>query len=154
MNQAAAVVLSQTGQLVRVSIDTKFACSGCQVKSNCGGQAIVATAQTPQRILEIKTHLTFRPGDAVVVQIPEGYLTSIAMVVYWVPLIGFIVGLLVGASLVSAKEVLYDAMVLAFGVFGGSVGWLGAKRQVKTMEQTQQSTMTAKLGQIIHQQTL
>ncbi|MBL6735124.1 MAG: SoxR reducing system RseC family protein [Shewanellaceae bacterium] len=152
MNQEAAVVVSQSGQNVRLYIEKKISCSGCQEKSKCGAQTVAASAQP--RMLEIQTDLTLRAGDTVVVQIPDGYLTSIAMVVYAVPIFGFMVGLLIGMTLLPEGSALQDMMVLAFGFLGGYVSWIAAQHQVKRIEQTQQPLITANFGQIIHKQHL
>ena len=154
MNQEAAVVLSQTGRCVQLSIETKNACSGCQVNANCGIQTMVTTTKTRSRILELQTDKTYRMGETVVVQIPDGYLTSMAMVVYLAPLIGFILGLLFGASFMPKGSVSQDVIALFFGLIGGCGSWLLAQFKVKQMEQNQQPLITAQLGQLIYKQSL
>ena len=91
MTEQLTKVVTVQGTQLTVAIDTA-ACGGCRSKSAC------ATPST--RALEISPELAarLRPGDAVVLSVPDGATIHAAALAYLLPLCGFLTGLAVASA--------------------------------------------------------
>ena len=89
-----ATVVSVEGDSITVSASVKTGCSQCQVSENCGTSA-VAKAFTPrQQLLTLRSPMPVRIGDSVVIGIPEQKILLASWLVYIVPLLTLIGGVI------------------------------------------------------------
>lgn len=102
-------MLEETGTVVRaedghiwVETRPRSACSHCGVGSQGGscGTAVVAKLFGDRRnLLRLPNRLQARPGQQVVIGIPDGVLTAVSLRAYLLPLLALILGVAAGASL-------------------------------------------------------
>tara|TARA_B100000780_G_scaffold92795_3_gene64391 strand:- start:2664 stop:3131 length:468 start_codon:yes stop_codon:yes gene_type:complete len=89
-----ATVIGVEDDLITVSASVKTGCSQCQVSDDCGTSA-VAKAFTPrQQTLTMRSPLPVKPGDLVVIGIPEQKVLLASWLVYIVPLVTLIGGVI------------------------------------------------------------
>jgi sigma-E factor negative regulatory protein RseC len=97
--EQSAIVVSNEAGIVEVEVVRQSSCHGCSAQSACGVSLLDRVlGRRPQRLV-LTDALDVRPGDEVVVGVPEGALLKAAIVAYMIPLLGLLVGALVGEHL-------------------------------------------------------
>lgn len=89
-----ATVIGVDEDLVTVSASVKTGCSQCQVSDDCGTSA-VAKAFTPRtQTLTMRSPLPLKAGDRVIIGIPEQKVLLASWLVYIMPLVTLIGGVI------------------------------------------------------------
>jgi len=112
------------GERVWVECTTRTACEHCQAAKNCGTSAISKALPKRTQQLMVQSSLEVEPGQVVEIGIPEDSLVRSALVVYLWPLLGMVVGAMLGQQLWPSVEL----AVIGCSVAGGVLGALLAKR--------------------------
>lgn len=90
----------EVGQgVVRVRVERKSACSGCQARAACGSGLM--QGMRPERCHEVRalTDLELHEGDFVVLGVSEELILHSALLVYVLPLVLLLAGALAGQQL-------------------------------------------------------
>lgn len=125
MIEEQAIVTSVETGFAEVEIQRRSSCSGCSARDGCGVSLLDRIlGRRPQRLL-VANALGVRPGDAVVIGVPEGALLKAAVAAYLVPLGGLIGGGLLGEALSLRWDLGFaDALPLLGAVAGLGLGLL------------------------------
>ncbi|MGX5174650.1 SoxR reducing system RseC family protein [Aliikangiella sp. IMCC44653] len=98
-----ALVIKQQDNNVWVATQSKLACRSCKVSSSCGSGIIEQyfSGKVFETLLENRVNA--QVGDLVEISIPKSSLTTASLLLYIVPLVGLIIGALVGHQLALAE---------------------------------------------------
>lgn len=126
MIEQNAIVVSNEAGIAEVEIIRQSSCSACSAQSGCGVSLLDRVlGRRPQRLV-LTNAIDVRPGEEVVVGIPEGALLKAAVAAYLVPLLGLLAGAIVGKELLGGNSPA-DASPLIFGLGGLALGLLATR---------------------------
>ncbi len=123
MIEEQAIVISSEAGIAEVEIVRRSTCGACSARSGCGVSLLDRVlGRRPQRLLLVDK-LSVRPGDEVVVGIPEGALLKAALAAYMVPLVGLLAGAITG-DLLLVDGATGQSLPLLTGALGFAAGLL------------------------------
>ncbi|MFV1922269.1 MAG: SoxR reducing system RseC family protein [Methylotenera sp.] len=103
---------------VRVKVQRTSACESCSLKSGCGQSTLTKMSGEHCLELDVANTLNAKPGDEVLIAIPESGLMSASIRVYFLPLLLMLVGAMVGDFIEPETEIWTSILGLA-GLIGG-----------------------------------
>lgn len=109
--RASAVVLANAPGRVQLAVTRQSACKACAEKSQCGSRQ---ESTRPQRIW-LASSMPLILGQTVAVSMPENALLRAALLMYGLPLTGFMLGLLSGTAFGDIAALLCAVTGLACG---------------------------------------
>ncbi|MFB0980451.1 MAG: SoxR reducing system RseC family protein [Alteromonadaceae bacterium] len=116
---------------VTVESEIKSSCSGCKQVDNCGSGQVAKAFPQPKLSLDLYTDLPVKIGDTVVIGLSDKHLLLSAWQVYLWPLIGLVIASFLGQWFVENEIFNHELIAIAFGVFGGYLGFCLARHQQK-----------------------
>ncbi len=118
MLEEQGLVVDVDAQGVWVETCRQSACQSCSAKSHCGHSLLgkIAKGQT-QRFL-VRTELSLKPGDQVMLGLAEGAFLRGSALVYLVPLLSMMLLAIVGEQL-AGPDSLYTLLLALLGLGGG-----------------------------------
>ena len=120
MIEQEAVVVDCRGDLAEIEALRRSGCTACGAKSACGTSMLDRVlGRRPIRML-LDNRIGARPGDRVVVGVPEDALLRAAVQAYIAPLAGLIGGAIAGQELATT---LFPELITGFGVLGATAGF-------------------------------
>ncbi|MEA1051696.1 SoxR reducing system RseC family protein [Lamprobacter modestohalophilus] len=123
MIEEQGIVVAIEAGIAEVEIVRRSTCGACSARSGCGVSLLDRVlGRRPQRLL-LADKLKVRPGDEVIVGIPEGALLKAAVVAYMVPLFGLLAGAILG-DLPRLDGALDQGLPLLTGALGFGAGLL------------------------------
>lgn len=128
---ASAVVVSQAEGRVELAVTRQSACTACAEKKRCGGHQETPGAHR----VWLATDIPLKTGETVSVAMSEQTVWHAALLMYGLPLAGFVLGLLLGAGLGDGPALLGALLGLAAGF--GLAGRL-SRRIAKPLQLFQQ----------------
>ncbi len=107
------------GKYVQLSTSRRGICEGCSDKSTCSFDTALGKG-TPEIITAINS-LQAKPGDSVEFDLTGHEELKLSLIVWIIPLIGLIIGALLGATYYNFLSLSYDSgtllgLVLGFGI--------------------------------------
>ncbi len=100
MSQGSEIVysmLEQAGRVIEsddtsalVETERKSACGQCGVGESCGTSSLAKVFKTRSNAIRLKHDLQLRPGDEVIIGIPESSLMRTALLAYMVPMLSML----------------------------------------------------------------
>jgi len=129
MIEERALVMTVEGKadnLAKVRAERKSACDGCSLKAGCGQSALAKLSSGKCIELTVENVLHAKPGDIVLLSIPEQGLLTASLLVYLMPLV-----LMLAFSML-AKSYLgwQDGAVALTGVLALMLGFGLARRYI------------------------
>lgn len=112
-----ALVKQRDGRRVELELLRGGACDQCELNKGCGTGALSRLIGRRPRPLVIDSEHDCKPGDQVVVELPEAALVRASLLLYGLPLLGLLVGAVLAASLALPDFVV--AAIALCGLFGG-----------------------------------
>ncbi len=105
-------VVRVEGEMAYIAVERQEACGGkCEACGGCAGQENVS-------IVEVKNDLGVEKGDCVMLEAPEGKLLKYSLLLYTVPLIAFILGLVISIYVFSRMNIeSYEIYSFLIGLF-------------------------------------
>lgn len=128
MIEQEATVVAREGDHVWVEARRQSTCNGCAARSGCGTGALGGWLPGAVTRLRVPDPLGVRPGERVVIGVPEGAVLRGSLLVYLVPLLGLLGGALMGEQLGAFLSHTGDALALAGGAAGLLLGFVYARR--------------------------
>ncbi len=128
MAEERALVLEVKGEQVHVQTQRVSACQSCQIKSSCG-QSLLSKIGSEKTIeFVVDNSLSAKPGDIVVVSIPDQGLLLASSLMFMLPL-----SLMVVAAMLAGAAGLGEAGSIILGVSGLFAGFWFARRYSQSM---------------------
>lgn len=125
MIEEQAIVISSEAGIAEVEIVRRSTCGACSARSGCGVSLLDRVlGRRPQRLLLVDK-LSVRPGDEVMVGIPEAALLKAAVAAYMVPLVGLLAGAIAGDLMGGGAT--GQGLPLLTGGLGFAAGLLGTR---------------------------
>lgn len=103
---------------VRVKVQRTSACESCSLKSGCGQSTLTKMSGEHCLELDVANTLNAKPGDEVLIAIPESGLMSASIRVYFLPLLLMLVGAMVGDFIEPETEIWTSILGLAGLIVG------------------------------------
>lgn len=127
MIEETGLVVSVRGDLAEVEGQARSGCGSCAVEGTCG-TSLLARYFGPKRLL-LRAHnpIGARPGERVVIGLPESALLEASVLAYLVPLLAMIGGVVVGVFVAERLVPAYTQILSALTGLGGlaaSLAWL------------------------------
>ena len=124
-----AIVRRVEGAQAELELQRDSSCGGCEVRDACGIGALGRLLGQRRKSLVIDTERRLRPGDRVVLALPERALVRLSLLVYGLPVAGLLGGALLPAALWPGAA---DAVAVIGGVAGFCIGAkLAARRSAR-----------------------
>ena len=127
MIEENGIVAAVHGDLAEVESQRRSTCGGCSVNGACGTSLLERFFGRRQLILTVRNPVGARPGDAVVVGVPEAALLQASLVAYLLPLAAMIAGAIAGTELAAAFAPGWTSAASVLGGAGGfatGIWWL------------------------------
>ncbi len=131
MIKETGTVISVEPGALWVQTSQKSACQSCPSEKGCGQGTLSkkTTAETTVRaLLRDGDESSFRPGDSVEIGVPEGLLVSATLLLYLLPLLTLLVGIVV-AQTWSGSDSATALGALVGLLFGGCLVRFNSYRQ-------------------------
>lgn len=118
MIEESARVLRVNAGIATVSVQRRSACGTCSVHSGCGTALLASWLPRRRLTFGVDNRVGARLGDTVVIGLDEQHLQRYAMLLYATPLVGLLVGALMGQWLAGAIGTGPELMSVVFGLSG------------------------------------
>ena len=126
----SALVTRRDDNRVELELQRSSACDHCDLNQGCGTGALGRLLGRRSRPLVIETDRDCKPGDRVLLELPEAALVKVSLMLYGLPLLGLVLGGLL-ATLLAVPEWL----VVGIAFIGLFVGARFAARMTRRLEQ-------------------
>ena len=121
--ETIATVVSVTRGWARLVAERRSACSSCASAKGCGTASLAGLFSDRPADLFIRDDFSARPGEKVVIAMSGGQLVAASLLIYFVPLLGLILGA-VGGSMMGVGDLIAALLALA----GLAAGFLVARQ--------------------------
>ncbi|RJG37969.1 SoxR reducing system RseC family protein [Motilimonas pumila] len=131
ISEPGRVISSRNGE-VEIACQVQTACHSCKAKSNCGTSALAKVFPGQTQVVKLKAQQNYEPGQKVELNIAEIALVKAAIAVYGIPLVGLMLGAILGFQLITwfnfpTSWFSPDIGAIIGAVFGLISGLFGAK---------------------------
>jgi sigma-E factor negative regulatory protein RseC len=113
-----AIVVRCDGRQVLLELQRGSVCAGCELNQGCGTGALGRLLGHRSKPLVIETEHELKPGDRLVLGLPESALVKASLIVYGLPLLG-----MVGAGLLATLSAAPEALVALIASAGFILGF-------------------------------
>lgn len=120
MIEESAVIVARDGEFADVQALRRGACGGCGAKAACGTSLLDRFLGRRPLRLRVVNVIDASVGEQVVVGVPEAALLRAAVSAYLVPVLGLILGAMLGQEFASLSA---SSASDPFSVIGGLVGF-------------------------------
>jgi len=129
MIEESGTISHVEGDYAWVSSAVKSGCSSCASNNSCGTSSLSQFFGNKKSALKMRNNIQANVGDSIVFGLEESDLVRIALMNYGLPLLGLIVGMIIGDQLLATW---FDGLA-DFGAFLGSIVglWLGLAKAKK-----------------------
>lgn len=119
MIEQAGIVVRVDGERAWVETERRSSCGDCSAQAGCGHAVLGKTFGRKFTEVQVVNSAHLKPGECVVLGVREDALLKSSFAVYLIPLLGLLLGALVGATAVSGMG---DLPALLGGVTGFVAG--------------------------------
>lgn len=147
MIEQYATVVAVEHDRVTVEARRGTGCGTCASGGGCGAGVFGSLFGNRSSPIEVTTDMAVQPGDEVVIGMPENALLLGSLWVYFVPLLLFMAGSLVGRT-VAANTGGGELLVVVGGIAGGAAGFIWAAAHIRARHQHGSSFRPVVLKQV------
>ena len=144
MIQEQGIVVACEGDYAEVEAQRRSACNHCSGNSSCGTSLLARTYGARASRLRVLNRVGARPGDRVVVGLPEQVMLRSAFLLYAVPLLAFIgsavAGRVVGEALALPAVEFISVVMGLLGLLGG-LAWVRYRTVAEGMKSGDQAVI-------------
>ncbi|EAQ66559.1 positive regulator for alginate biosynthesis MucC [Marinomonas sp. MED121] len=115
MVEESGIVLSVSEGFAEVETVRTSSCTACQAKSACGHHAIAKVSSSNRMRMMVQDSFASEVGQEVVVGIPEDTLLKASIWMYFVPLVGLILGAVIPSVFDAHSSVSAVGSILGLG---------------------------------------
>lgn len=130
MNRVAGVVTQVDGRFAWVELAVAQGCGRCHEPGGCGGVDIARPFGGGRKHLKVENLIDLRPGERVAVCVEEGLPLRAALWMYGVPVLGVILGAVLGRMLASPGG---EDVLAGLGALAGLIAAVGLGRMQRQM---------------------
>jgi len=123
MIEELARVISVSHKNITVICDIKSACDGCKQVDSCGSGQVAKAFPQKQLSINLKTELTVKNGDMVVIGLSERCVLESAWQVYLLPILFLISFSGIGQWFVEQSVFSHEVYAIFLGMAGGYLGY-------------------------------
>jgi sigma-E factor negative regulatory protein RseC len=131
MTETEATVVALSGNDAIVRTESQGGCGRCHEPGGCGGQSLSQMFCAKPREYALPNTVQAAVGDKVVLGVPEGVLNRTAMLAYVLPVVGVLLGAVLGRAWAGSNSAAVTGAAL--GLFLGWL-WLRRRRTVTELE--------------------
>jgi len=113
MIEESAIVTGLDGDLAMIQMLRQGTCSQCELNSGCGTGAIGRMLGHRSKLLTIKNNYNLKPGDSVLLGMPDKAYMKASLLIYGLPLVGLIAGSLLAQALFGNSETITILFAIA-----------------------------------------
>ena len=115
-----AVVIDVSGTRATVTIESKSHCDHCR---------LCTVGEDGQRMLEADNKVSASPGEKVILEVPPGQIVTTSLVVYGLPLVALVGGVVLGYFLAGNLGIpeKREPLGFAFGIAGLVLSLIGVR---------------------------
>lgn len=127
MIEETGLVVSVRGDLAEVAGQPRSACGGCAVNGACGTSLLARYLGSRRLSLQARNAVGARPGERVVIGLPEGALLEASALAYLVPLAALVGGAVAGAWMaewIAPTQTQVLSTLVGLGGFAAALAWL------------------------------
>lgn len=118
MIEEVARVASVGDGTIQIVTQRQTSCGNCADQKVCSSSVLARLFSPHQIELTLSTHLDVKPGDRVIIGVPEaGFLTSTLML-YGLPILAMIIAAILGHWLASVMALHQELFSVVFGLMG------------------------------------
>jgi sigma-E factor negative regulatory protein RseC len=150
-------VVTVKGALAEVACDRQSGCGGCAVSGTCGTSLLERYLGRRPLPLHAANTIGARPGDRVVVGIPDATLPQAAFVAYLMPLLVMLLGALGGEWLAGLiRSSWSQGLILLGGIIGLGLGfrWSAVFSHRRAQDPRYQAVILRRAGLVVPAPTL
>ena len=115
MIEEQAIVTGLDGDLAMIQMQRQSTCSHCELNSGCGTGAIGRLLGHHSKPLTIRNRYDLRPGDRILLGMPEKAFLKANFLIYGLPLVGLIgAGLLADWAFASSELMVFSCSIAGF----------------------------------------
>jgi len=129
MVKEQATVTGVDGNWALVQMQRQSACSHCELSSGCGTGVIGRLLGHRRKPVTIKNEYQLKPGDSVMLGLPEGAFLKASLLIYGLPLLGLMVGGMLASWITGESELFTFVFASAGFVTGLKISAILARRQ-------------------------
>ncbi len=122
-------VTGLVGNWALVEMQRQSTCSHCELSNGCGTGAVGRLLGHRRKPVMIKNEHHLRPGDSIILGLPEGAFLKASLLIYGLPLLGLIVGGMLALWITGESELFAFVFAAAGFVTGLQISALLARRQ-------------------------
>lgn len=127
----SGVVVELLADGVRVETQRRSGCASCSAKGGCGVGLMQQALSRHRHAVTARCRLPVRVGDQVELTLPQTALVQASLWMYFVPLLGMLLGAITGQQLADLEAAVpADAAAL----LGGALGFVAAIRLVSARQ--------------------
>jgi sigma-E factor negative regulatory protein RseC len=130
----SALVIRRDGNRVELELQRSSACDHCELNQGCGTGALGRLLGRRSRPLAIETDTDCKPGDRVLLELPESALVRASLLLYGLPLLGLLLG-----GLLAVLLAVPEWLAVGIAVFGLFAGFKLAVKTTRRLEQDGQA---------------
>lgn len=148
MIEETGVVVSVQGDLAEVAGQARSSCGGCAVKGACGTSLLARYFGPKRLLLQASNSIGARPGERVIIGLPEGALLEVSVLAYLVPLAALVGGAVAGAFVVRLAPAYTQLVSVITGVGGlaAALTWLVGFIHAKSLDERYRPRILRSLG--------
>ena len=120
-------VVSIRGEMAEVETQRRSVCGHCSADGACGTSQIARYVGNRRLLVQTYNPIGAKPGDQVIIGVPDGALLEAAFFAYLIPLVVMIGGAMAGAGIAGLVGPAYEQPMSVLGGLSGlaaAIAWL------------------------------
>lgn len=137
MIEETGVVVSVQGDMAEVAGQPRTSCGGCAVNGACGTSLLTRYFGPKRFLLQAHNPIGAKPGERVIIGLPESALLEASVLAYLVPLAALIGGAVASAFVAGFIAPAYTEILSALTGLGGlaaTLVWLVGFIRIKSLD--------------------
>lgn len=118
MIREKAIVVGVQGRRIEIEVQRQTSCGGCALSKGCGVGALGRLLGRRSKPIVINSELKLRPGDHILLGIPDQGLLKASILIYGLPMLMLLIAAIVAQLVTNGSEVAISVLAVS-GFLGG-----------------------------------